>query len=194
MTTLQPAEIDQAIQCFDQARQHVRNVTTGLSEAQWRFKTAPDRWSIAEILEHMVLTQERVFGRVTGLLTEAPAPPPDRDHSRIDRVVLEKLPDRSFKAKAPEFIEPTGQLSPADAFARMDTNYRRLTEYVQSTPGLREHILDAPPLRVVTEGAYTTMDGYQWALTVARHDERHVLQIMEVKQHPDFPRQAAAAQ
>jgi DinB family protein len=193
MTTLQPAEIDQAVQCFAQAREHVRNVTTGLSEAQWRFKTAPDRWCIAEILEHMVLTQERVFGRVTNLLSQSPAPPPDRDHSQIDRVVLEKLPDRSIKAKAPEFIEPTGQLNPADAFERMDTNYRRLTEYVQSTPGLREHILDAPPLRIVTEGAYTTMDGYQWALTVARHDERHVQQIMEVKQHPDFPRQAAAA-
>ena len=194
MTTLQPAEVDQALKCFDQAREHVRNVTTGLSEAQWRFKTAPDRWCIAEILEHMVLTQERVFGRVTGLLPEAPAPPPDRDHSVIDRAVLEKLPDRSHTAKAPEFLEPTGQLSPAEALQRMDVNYRRLADYVQSTPGLRDHILDAPPLRVVTEGAYTTMDGYQWALTVARHDERHVRQILEVQQHPEYPRWAAAAQ
>ena len=194
MTTLQPTEIDQAIQCFTQARERVRNVTAGLSEAQWRFKPAADRWSIAEILEHMVLVQERVFGRVTDMLPQSPAPPPDRDHQQIDRIVLEKIPDRSNKAKAPEFLEPTGQLHPSDALERMDANYRRLVEYVQSAPGLREHIVDAPPLRVVTNGAYTTMDGYQWALTVARHDERHAQQIQEVKQHPAYPRHAAATQ
>src|SRR5579883_379625 len=194
MTTVQPTEIAQAIQCFDQARARVRNVTNGLSDAQWRFKPAPDRWSIAQILEHMVLVQERVFGRVTEQLPQCPAPPPERNNQQIDRVVMEKIPDRTHKAKAPEFLEPTGQLSPSEAFNRMDANYRRLTDYIRTTPDLREHILEAPPLRVVTDGAYTTMDGYQWALTVARHDERHVLQILEVQQHPEYPRQAAAAQ
>jgi hypothetical protein len=32
------------------------------------------------------------------------------------------------------------------------------------------------------------MDSYQWALTVAAHDERHVRQMLEVQAHPDYPR------
>ena len=46
--------------------------------------------------------------------------------------------------------------------------------------------MEAPPLRIVTNGEFDTMDGYQWALTAAGHDERHVRQILEVKADPNF--------
>ena len=42
-------------------------------------------------------------------------------------------------------------------------------------------------LRVVTNGAFETMDGYQWVLTAAGHDERHVRQILELKEDPNYP-------
>ncbi len=35
----------------------------GLSEAQWRFKSAPERWSIAECAEHLVLSEEFLLKR-----------------------------------------------------------------------------------------------------------------------------------
>jgi uncharacterized damage-inducible protein DinB len=79
MTTLESTDIDQARQYFDRSRGRVVEVTTGLSDAQWKFKPAPDRWSIAEILEHMVIVHERVIRRVREELPQAPAPPPDRD-------------------------------------------------------------------------------------------------------------------
>jgi hypothetical protein len=58
---------------------------------------------------------------------------------------------------------------------------------LQSTPDLREHALEAPPLKVVTNGAYLWMDGYQWILAAAAHTERHTKQILEVKANPEFP-------
>jgi len=79
MTTLESTDLDQARQYFDRSRGRVVEVTTGLSNEQWRFKPAPDRWSIAEILEHMVIVHERVLGRVREQLPQAPAPPADRD-------------------------------------------------------------------------------------------------------------------
>jgi hypothetical protein len=66
-------------------------------------------------------------------------------------------------------------------------NYESLISALESRPDLREHVLDSPPLRVLTNGAHKTMDGYQWALTAAGHDERHVRQILEVKENPNFP-------
>jgi hypothetical protein len=187
MSTLQSADLDQARQYFDFTRGRVIEVTRGLSEPQWKFKPAPDRWSIAEILEHMVIVQERVFGPVREQLAQAPAPPADRDNRQIDAIVFEKIPDRSIKAKAPDFIAPTGTWTLPAALDRLLRNYERLAEFVESSPGLREHILESPPLKIVTNGAFQTMDGYQWALTVAAHDERHVRQILEVKADPNYP-------
>ena len=187
MSTLQCTDIDQARDYFAATEKLVRKTTSGLSETQWRFKPAADRWSIAEILEHMVIVQERILGPIREQIAQAPPPAADRNHEAVDRIVFEKIPDRSIKAKAPEFIAPTGNLSPEDALDRLRRNYERLAAYVESTPDLRAHALEAPPLRIVTNGEYTMMDGYQWALTVAAHDERHVRQMLEVKGDPDYP-------
>ncbi|HWX42450.1 MAG TPA: DinB family protein [Blastocatellia bacterium] len=84
-------ECGYARQYFDRSRSRVVEVTTGLSDAQWRFKPAPDRWSIAEILEHMVIVHERVIGRVREQLPQEPAPP-ERDYHKLDAVVIEKIP------------------------------------------------------------------------------------------------------
>jgi len=190
MPTVQSTEIDQALEYFERTRQRVLEATTGLSDAQWRFKPAPDRWSIAENLEHMAIVQERVLGPVREQLAQAPAPEAGRNSQLLDRIILEKIPDRSIKAKAPEFLDPTGQWSQPEAMDRLLRNYRRLAAFVESSGDLRRHILEAPPLRIVTNGEFTTMDGYQWALTVAAHDERHVRQILEVQADPNYPRAA----
>ncbi|MGA2135891.1 MAG: DinB family protein [Bryobacteraceae bacterium] len=188
MTPMQSSEISQALEYFGRCRKRVAEATVGLSEAQWRFQPAPDRWSIALILEHMVFVQDRVLGPVRELLAVAPAPSADRDPQVVDRIVLEKIPDRSMKAKGPEAVVPRGELSPAAALERVSRNYERLSEFLESTPDLRDHLLEAPPLRFLTGGAHSSMDGYQWALTLAGHDERHVRQIEEVKADPGYPR------
>jgi len=188
MPTLQSNELDQALEYFDQTKKRVLGITSGLTDAQWHFKPTPDRWSIAQNLEHMVMVEDRVLGPVRELLAQAPPPPPGFDRALIDRIAIEKIPDRSRKATAPEFIHPGSQLTPPEALARLSQNYQRLAEYVTSTPDLREHIIESPPLRFVTDGAHTSMDGFQWALALAAHDERHVRQIAEVQAHADYPR------
>ncbi len=187
MTAVETSDVQQARQHFEKARGRVVEVTSGLSDAQWKFKTAPDRWSIAEILEHMVIVRERVLAARLAKLAEAPPAPPDRDHRLIDRLAIEKIPDRTNRVKAPDFIQPTGQMEPREALQRLFQNCDRLTEFVRSTPGLRDHIMEAPPLKIVTNGAHDTMDGYQWALTLASHDLRHVEQILEVKADANYP-------
>jgi hypothetical protein len=187
MITLEATDIEQAHQYFARTLKRVTDATAGLSGAQYRFKSAPDRWSIAEILEHMVIVHDRVLARILEQLPTAPAPPADFNSRRVDAVIFEKIPDRSIKAKAPDFIEPAGLLTPSQSLDRVARGYERLANYVESSPDLREHVLESPPLRVVTEGAYSLSDGYQWALTAAGHDERHIRQIEELKAHPNYP-------
>jgi|HubBroStandDraft_6_1064221.scaffolds.fasta_scaffold679489_2 hypothetical protein len=187
MTTLESTELEQAFQYFDQTRNRVIEVTSGLSDAQWRFKPAPDRWSIAENLEHMVMVQERVLGPVREKLAQAPPPEPGRDNGRIERFIFERFTDRSARAKSPESFEPTGQMLPRVALDRLLRNYDRLAEFVETSPDLREHVLESPPLKFITNGALDTMDGYQWAITVAAHDRRHIGQILELQTDPNYP-------
>jgi len=136
----------------------------------------------------MAVAQERVLGRLQTQLQAAPAPPAGRDHKRIDAAIFEKIPDRSVKAQAPEMIRPTGTWTLPFAVDRLFEGHSQLLEFLETTPGLRDHVLESPPLKVVTKGEYDAADGYQWVLTAAAHDERHLRQIEEVKSDPGFPK------
>jgi hypothetical protein len=186
--TVTTSELEHARVYLQQTRDGALGATKGLTQAQWSFKPAPDRWSIAEIVEHMVLVQDFVLGPVRQQLAKAPAAGPRDDH-RVDAIVIDQLPDRTAKFQAPEFVRPTGRWIPAVAMDRLLKNYAQLTEYLEKTPDLRQHAVDAPPLKAVSKGAYDTMDGYQWILAAAAHVERHTKQILEVKADGNFPLQ-----
>src|ERR1700683_2073843 len=80
----------------------------GLSEAQWNFKPAPDVWSVAEVAEHMAVSEETILGLVTEKLMKSPAEPDKRAEVKgKDEVILEKTVDRSKKFQAPEILRPT---------------------------------------------------------------------------------------
>jgi len=179
-------ELDHARLYLQQTQNGVVGATKGLSQAQWKFKPAPDRWSIAEIVEHMVVAQELILGPIREQLAKAPVVS-ERDNKRVDAIVENQLPDRTSKFQAPEILRPTGRWTPAVAMDRLSKNYAQLLEYLEKTPDLRQHAVDAPPLKAVSKGEYETMDGYQWILTAAAHTERHTKQILEVRADVNFP-------
>ena len=187
MTALMATDLEKAREYFAFTRSRLVEVTSGLTDAQARFKPATNGWSIGEILDHLATVHQRVMTRLTQQLPQSPAPEPGRDFRMVDALVLEKIPDRSIKAEAPEVVHPKSALTPAESLDRIFRSYDRLIEFLETTPDLREHIMDSPPLRVVTNGACSTADGYQWALTAAAHDERHVRQILELKATPGYP-------
>ena len=180
------AELDHARLYLQQTQNGVIGATKGLSQAQWSFKPAPDRWSIAEIVEHMVLAEDLILGPVRQQLANAPAEG-GRDASKIDAIVLNQMPDRTTKFKAPDIIQPTGRWTPVVTMDRLRKNYAELMEYLETTPDLRQHAVDALPLKALSNGAYDSMDGYQWILAATAHVERHTKQILEVRADAGFP-------
>jgi hypothetical protein len=105
----------------------------------------------------------------------------------VDSIVINQLPDRTSKFKAPDPLQPTGRWKPAEALDRLVRNDAELTRYLETTPDLRMHAIAAPPLKAISNGAYGSMDGYQWILAAAAHIERHTKQILEVMADPNFP-------
>jgi len=182
--TLTAEEREAALKQFETSRDIFLKSIAGLSEKQWTFKPAPDRWSVAEVAEHITVSESTLLGLVQTRLMQSPAAPEKREQVKgKDQVILEKVPDRSHKAQAPEFLRPTGRwATEADLSKTFENNRKTTMDYVRTTnDDLRDHFFDHP--------AFGTLDGYQWLLLIAAHSARHTKQIEEVKADPNFPKE-----
>jgi len=169
------------MQYLESTRQAVLDATAGLSEAQWNFKSAPDRWSVAEVVEHIAAAEDFLMAMVTNQVMKGPARPAGDDVKAIDDMVVAKIPDRSKKAQAPDPIKPTNRYGSPQASLKHFSDARAQTEaFLKTHDDLREHAIDSPMGK--------KLDGYEWVLFVAGHSERHTKQINEVKADPNFPK------
>jgi len=179
--TLTAGDRERGMQYLESTRQAVLDATAGLSEAQWRFKPGPDRWSVAEVVEHIAAAEDFLMAMVTNQVMKGPARPAGDDVKAIDDMVVAKIPDRSKKAQAPDPIKPTNRYGSPQASLKHFTDARAQTEaFLKTHDDLREHAIDSPMGK--------KLDGYEWVLFVAGHSERHTKQINEVKADPNFPK------
>jgi hypothetical protein len=155
-----------------ETRDGVLEAVRGLTDAQWRFKPAPDRWSALENVEHLVLVGRRVV-EILGRLAQSQAAPVDRDFEAIDAFILKDALDRSKKFPTPPIINPTGDLSPADAIEQFSIGCAAIAERVKIGPALRRNLISHP--------IYGPLDGYQWILLYGAHNARHTEQIRELE-------------
>ena len=102
--TLSDAEREKAILNLDATRQLFVKAISGISEKQWRYKPSPDRWSIAEVAEHITVTESAILTLVREQVMKSPSAPEKREEINAkDEIVLTKIPDRSTKLQARSF-------------------------------------------------------------------------------------------
>ena len=173
-------EKDRALQYLESTKKGVLEATNGLSEAQWNFKPAPDRWSVAQVTEHIAAAEDFLRTLITEKVMVAAAGEPGRDVKKTDDAVLAMVPDRTTKVQAPEPLVPTNRFGSADGSIKHFVESRAMTEnYMKTTAGMRDHVMDSPMGK---------LDGYEFVLLIAAHSERHTKQINEVKADPNFPK------
>jgi hypothetical protein len=177
---LTQADREKGEKYLEKTRDGVVDATEGLSEAQLKFKPAPDRWSVAETLEHIALAEDFLMQNITNKVMKAPAGPTNRDVAKTDAAVLAMIPDRSHKAQAPPQLVPTGRWTPPETLDHFQKSRAKTIAFLQSTPDLRGHAVDSP--------IGQQLDAYEWLLFIAAHSERHTKQIAEVKADPNFPK------
>jgi len=148
-----------------------RAATEGLTDAQWNRKPAPDKWSPADVAEHIALSEE-VMPRLARKALNEPAMP--RDDAQVreqDAEIVESMKDDAWHGSATESIRPKHTFPNGAAAAATFLERRaRTMDYVRDTDDpLREHTFPHP--------AYGPLDGFQWLLMLAHHSDRHVRQI-----------------
>ena len=179
--SLSKADRERGVQYLLKTKNAILDATKGLSDAQWNFKRAPDRWSVAQVLEHIAKAEGLLFKMASEQAMKGPPRPVGVNVKEIDELVVARVPDRSKKAEAPDPLRPSNEFGSAAASLKHFVESRDKTiKYLQSAQGLRDHAIDGP--------IGQRLDPYEWLLFVAAHSERHTKQINEVKADPNFPK------
>lgn len=178
---LTQAEKDSALQYLESTKVSLLAATKGLSEAQWNFKAAPDRWSVAQVMEHIAVSEDFIRDSLVKEKVMVSLPgQPDRDVRKIDEAVMTMIPDRTHKVQAQDPVLPHNRFgSPHESLKHFLESRAGTERYLKTTAGLRDHVMDGP---------VSKMDGYEFILFIAAHCERHTKQIEEVKADLNFPK------
>ena len=89
-------------------------VVRGLTAEQWRFRETPERWSIAEVVEHLVVWESFMLGAVRGALDRPAEPGKQAAVAGKDHLVFGLASSRNTPLKAREAAQPTGRWSDED--------------------------------------------------------------------------------
>jgi hypothetical protein len=162
---------------IDAHRAALADAVASVPEPLRECRPVPERWSVAEILEHLSLVEAYVAGmlvrkiaegRIAGLAAEedmAPLPPSKR---------LLMVMERQQRVAAPSRLEPRSGMSVADAWAALGRSRQALRDAALSGDGLALATLTHPhPFA----GPFNL---YQWIAFVGAHEARHAAQIREI--------------
>ncbi len=157
----------------------------GVSDAQWKFKPGPDRWSIAEVAEH-ITKSEVGLGKTVEDQLAAPALSADKlaASKDMDDKIMTMVTDRSRKAEAPPQLRPNQEWPSRDELVKTFQASRKAhIELAKAKASeMRKHGGAGPG-----EGG-GVLDSYQWMLLISAHSRRHTAQIEEVKADPNYPK------
>lgn len=181
--TLSQGERDYALSALHASRKLMLDTVSGLSEAQLKWKPAPNVWSVMEIAEHIEISEE-TLAQIAATAMKTPATPEKKqaDPRQTDYALMKNVPARANKAQAPEVLQPKSSFTnTADLIKAFRTARDRNITYVRETQDdLRSHFSKHPSIG--------ELDSLQWYILIAAHTERHVSQMKEVMANPDFPK------
>jgi hypothetical protein len=170
--------IQEILTTLDASRADLRAAVDAVPAAQRDTRPAADRWSAAEVLEHLAMVEGRMArGIFVKKIEEARAGGigPERATSPVAPTFDPAgVLDRTELRVAPPQVVPQGGKD-------LETAWSELT---QIREGLRAAILSADGLAlgevIHVHPTLGAMNLYQWALWIAGHELRHVAQVREI--------------
>ncbi len=155
----------------------------GLSEEQLKFKAAPDKWSVLEVAEHIMMAEGLLFGAMEQALAAKPNPDWETKTKGKTEFLENVMVGRKGKATAPESIVPSGKLSAKEVVTKLKEARAKTLKFTEETQvPLKAHTSEHPfPV-------FNTLNAYQWLVYIPLHNFRHNKQIEEVKANPNFPK------
>jgi hypothetical protein len=165
---------------LDENRAVLRAAVDGVPRNLRETRPSPDRWSVAEVLEHLTRVETSLTRLLAKRLAEADATSaflPDAETSSVVATVdNELLVNRRHRITAGEWVAPTGEMTADTALTALETSRTDLTALVRSYDGrdISSVMLPHPVLGPI--------NAFQWFVFIGTHEARHAAQIVEIGQ------------
>lgn len=175
---------------LDHISDYVEQNITPLNEEQLNWKLTPSKWSIAQCLDHIIITNTKYFGVFDSLLNGGYHPTLWQRISPLSnwwgRQLLkwtDSIPHK--KITTPSVLAPSENLADTDIVPLFLHNQEQLIKYLEqlnSVSKQTEIIISSPVSSVITLRLRTAMRA------IVQHQQRHINQANNILHHSQFPR------
>ena len=163
---------------FEMTEAWLASELAGLSEAQLTFRMSPETWSVRDVVEHLAIAEPQYWKQLEDSMAR-PLPATAYTAQATDAGILWYGIDRGNRQRTGEARVPDGRFkTAAEAHAAFVKLRATMTARAKTSA-------DDFRGRPLIDG---NMDVYQWFLMISTHSQRHILQIREVKAHPQYPK------
>jgi hypothetical protein len=175
--SISKADKDKLLALLHESRQRFLASFAGISDTQCRCRPAEASWSVLDTVEHVAMAETLMLRLVSDQRRPRPADAPNREE-----MFLERVGSRSRKVESPERGRPTGR------FATLDDARKQFETARAGTIRFAEETKEDLRATEVTHPhpMFGDVSAYEMLIIMAKHAERHSLQIEEIKSSPAF--------
>ena len=173
MTGVHP-RIREVVDLLKESRRTLAAAVQAVPEDRRAHRPGPERWSTAQVLDHLTKVEGSVAGllgtriaaaRAAGLGAEPETSPV------VDQQLVRRILDRTQAIEASGTARPASDASWTRAWSALADTRAALFAAIAQGDGLALGTLTFP------HRALGTLDFYQWMVFVAAHEARHAAQI-----------------
>ena len=172
-----------------QVNEEAKQLVGSLNETQLNWKPAPERWSIAQCLDHLRVSSEGYNNYLPNAIGRGREKWPTSGavsyHPTLmgGWLIKQLLPENTRKIPAPKIFRPAASSSIHDSLNNFLKQQEVFLNFVNNANGFdyNKARLRSPVTPLVR---YSVADTF---VLIVVHNRRHLAQALRVKQDPNFP-------
>jgi len=168
---MDPREQTEIVQNLERSREEFLHAVAGITESQAKARPDPERWSVLDCVEHVIIVEERFLSRLEAA--------EKRDAPLIDKgkeaTLMARVPDRSVRAKSPEAAVPGGR------FATLEQALEQFNAGRTRSIRFAEDRWDDLYCLAGEHPRFGQLNGVEFMIIIAGHSRRHGEQIRETR-------------
>jgi len=185
--TINP-EIERLLYQLQVVREDAEGVLAGLADNQFNWAPPDGRWSVAQCLDHLNVTNAQFLPALRSVIEKGMAEKRLHDgpyaYGFVSRYLYRMMgPPPKRKFKAPKKFQPAPRRSLPEALAEWSRTHAEMEELIRASNGLDLARIKAPS--PVTSLIKYNLGMAFWIMMA--HDRRHIYQAREVRNLPAFP-------
>ena len=159
---------------LDEQRSILKSAFEAVPKEMRERPPAPDRWSAANVIEHLAIVDARIAKILSERIAEARSGLTAATNTEpiLPTINYKRMYDRSTRVKAPETAIPSG-LDAAAAWTALENAGAQMRAMLISGDGLALSSVTHPHPR------FGQLSVYEWIAFLGAHEVRHAEQIRE---------------